>query len=45
MVGLKMKVDSLIGWSGVFIAFLRGSRNQDGVPDEVLSVIEGFLIG
>ena len=44
VVGLKMKLDGLIGWSGVFMALMRVSRNQGGVPDEVLGVIEGFLI-
>ena len=44
VVGLKMDVDDLTGWSGVFIALMRVSRNQGGVPGEVLGVIEGFLI-
>ena len=35
VVGLKMKVDGLIGSNGVFIVFMRVSRNQDGVPIEV----------
>ena len=35
IVGLKMKVDGLIGSNGVFIVFMRVSRNQDGVPIEV----------
>ena len=45
VVGLKMKVDDLIGWSGVFIAFMRVSRNQGGIPIEVLILVEGFLVG
>ena len=45
VVGLKMKVDSLIGWSGVFMAFMRVSRSQGGVPINVLIVIEGFWVG
>ena len=45
VVGLKMNVDGLISWSGVFMAFVRVSRNQGGVPIEVLIVTEGFFIG
>ena len=45
VVGLKMKVDGLIGWSGVHMTFMMVSRNQSGVPDEVLIVIEGFSVG
>ena len=45
VVGLKMNMDGLIGWISVFMAFMRVYRNQGGVPVEVLTVIEGFLVG
>ena len=45
VVGLKIKADSLIGWSGVFMAFMKDSRNQGGVPVEVLIMVEEFWVG